>query len=141
MQTDSARLRPRDEAWRGPLFGKENDGAFAVGEVGVARQIVSRRCAVALADAVDVAGGVDPSRLQQVLDHVVAGFVDVGIDAVSRQVPRLGRKADADIAADLADPHALAIEPQWREPESQVETLVDRSPARCSARSWLRPNK
>ena len=69
-----------------------------------------RRRAVALADAVDVAGGVDSAGLQQVFDHVVAGFVDVGVDAVRRQVPRFGGEADADIAADLADPDAFAIE-------------------------------
>ena len=37
--------------------------------------------------AIDVAGRLDPLGLQQVFDHVIAGFVDVGVDAVRGQIP------------------------------------------------------
>ena len=41
-------------------------------------------------DAINVAGRLDSPRMSQILNNVVAGLVDVWIDAVSRQVPRLG---------------------------------------------------
>jgi hypothetical protein len=63
--------------------------------------------------------------LQQVLNYIVSGFVNVRVDAVSRQVPSLGGKANTDIAADLSDPHALVLEAQRRKPEPQMEALID----------------
>ena len=45
------------------MLRKYDDGAFAVGKVGVAGEVPPRRCAIALADAVDVAGGVDAAGL------------------------------------------------------------------------------
>ena len=51
-------------------------------------------------------------RLKQILDDVIAGFVHVRVDAVRRQVPRLPREADADVAADLPYPHRQPAKPQ-----------------------------
>ena len=121
--------RPSHKLRLRPRCREQDHGPLAVREVRVAREIVAWRGRVAGADAVDVAGGFDPAGLQQVFDHVVAGFVDVGVDAMGREVPGLPGEADADVAADLSDPHAPRLESQRREPESQVEPLVDRTPA------------
>ena len=65
-------------------------------------------CAIARAHPVDVASRFNAAGLQQVLDDVIAGFIDVGIDAVRGQVPGSRRESHADIAADLANPRPVA---------------------------------
>ena len=45
-----------------------------------------------------------------------------------RQIPGLRREPHADVAAHLPHPHRLALEHKRREPEPQVQPLVDRMP-------------
>ena len=120
---------PGDKPRPGACIAKQYHGPLAVGEIRIAGQIAPRRLLSHGADAVDVAGRVDALGLEQVFDHVVARLVDVGIDPMRRQVPGLQRKPHADIAAHLAHPYRLAMKHQRGEPQPQMQSLVDRSPA------------
>ena len=101
--------------------------ALAVGEVRIEREVVPRRGAIAGADAIDVAGRFDAARMQQVFDDVVARFVNVGVDPMRGQIPSVHREPHADIAAHLAHPDPLLLVAQRREPQPQVQALVDRA--------------
>src|SRR5271156_647978 len=76
-------------------------------------------------DAADEAQARYAPRGEQIVEHVVAGLVDIGIDLMSGQVPGFGREAYADIAADLADPDGLSIESHVCRPQAQVEALIE----------------
>jgi len=121
----SAGSIPVEEAGRGSFGGEENDGSFAVGVVGITGEVITGMLGIAGTDTGNVSGGFDAFGFQQVLDDVVAGFIDIGIDAVGREIPGFGREADADIAADLSDPDGASLKKRRRKPEAEVESFID----------------
>ena len=48
--------------------------------------------------AIDVTHCVHALRPQQVLDQIISRLIDVGVNAVGREVPDLGGKTDANVA-------------------------------------------
>ena len=96
--------------------------------VAIAGEVVLGRLGRAGADPADIPGRLDPLGLAKILHTVVAGLVDIGIDAVGSQIPGPRRHPHADVAAHLADPHRPAVEGHLRQPQSEMEALVDRVP-------------
>ena len=89
-------------------------------EIGCARSALGDR-----SDSLHEADLRDALRVGQVLRQPGAGLVDVGIDLVRRERWRVNRHPAADVAADLADPHLLAMVAERAKPESQVVALMD----------------
>ena len=108
----------------------------------IACQIAVRFGDVAGPHSVDVAGRFDALGLKQIFDHVIARFVGIGVDAVRGEIPSFMGEAHADVATYLANPYRPLVEAQRRQPEPQVQTLVDRAARGVAGpRSRLRPNK
>lgn len=78
-----------------------------------------------LADAANISHQRDPARFEGVVQNIIAGIIDIGIDLVGGEVPGPKSEADADVTADLADPDRLALEPVGSDPETQMKALID----------------
>ena len=112
----------------GRCLGKHHHGALAVGEVGVAGQVVAWLFSRGGFGAAHIPDQRDVAGLQEFIKQVIASVVHIGIDFVRSQIPGLIRKTNADIPADLADPDRLALEAERRQPEPQMQALIDGLP-------------
>src|SRR5262245_9591094 len=92
-------------------------GAPPVGPERVAGEVPAGVGARALAGAGPVADPAHVVRFDQVADDVLARVVEVGVDLVGGQVPRLESEAHPDVAAHRADEHRLPRDAEWRVPE------------------------
>ena len=99
--------------------------AKPVGVVGVGREVAARGALGGGSDSLHVPDLCEVLGVGHVLRQRAACLVDVGIDLVRRERRRVNRQAAADVAADLAHPHLLAVVAHRAQPEPQVVALVD----------------
>jgi hypothetical protein len=64
-------------------------------------------------------------REDEILGQVIAGLIHVGINLMRGEIPGEGRKSNADVAANLADPNRLSVDGEGRQPQPEVVALVD----------------
>jgi hypothetical protein len=108
--------------------GENGDRAQAVREIDVPCQVASRGSWRGSLCSGNVAHVRNAAGLHQVIEHVIPGVIDIGIDPVRGQVPGFVGEPYADVPADLADPDRFSLEPEGRKPEPEVQPLVNRPP-------------
>src|SRR4029077_899028 len=61
----------------------------------------------------------------QVLQQIEAVLIHFGANAMSRQIPGLRGQLNADVAADLANPHPLSVNRERCQPQPQMIAQAD----------------